>query len=282
MIVDGEIHLFRLETLITRIVSYRTYVAWVDGLLIDSGFRNARRHLIAALDRRSVDQVVNTHSHEDHCGNNHTVAERFGATLHAPVESLYALEHPEIECRQLYSRVVWGMPVPSRAQPLGDSIKTERFRFEVIPTPGHSRDHVCFYERERGWLFAGDLFLGVKVRVGRQYENAADHIASLRRILALEPRVFVCYHRGPIEDPTAAVRTKLAWLEEMRGQALDLSAAGVPTPVIARRLLGREPFSYKLISSGDFSKRKLVASLLRPPGQGYRDDAPRLLAAASG
>ncbi|MBR1675845.1 MAG: MBL fold metallo-hydrolase [Clostridia bacterium] len=39
----------------------------------------------------------------------------------------------------------------------GDTIDLGGRKISVIHTPGHSPGHCCFYERERGYLFSGDL-----------------------------------------------------------------------------------------------------------------------------
>ena len=82
---------------------------------------------------------------------------------------------------------MWGWPEPSKGKQLadGEMIRTENFNFQVIYTPGHSPDHICLYEPERGWLFSGDLFIG-----GRDRALSADFdiwgvIQSLKKITDL-------------------------------------------------------------------------------------------------
>ncbi len=269
MRIDGEVEVIRLETAVSRAVSYCACAAFVDGLLVDSGFSHARRQLLKALEGKAVDQVVNTHVHEDHVGNNREVAERFGAAVRAPAAAVADLARPERIALLPYQRIVWGRPSPSVAAPLGAEIRTRRFRFDVIPTPGHSRDHVCYHESERGWLFAGDLYLGSGIRLARPFENGADLVSSLERVIALRPRILFCGHRGPLEDATALLERKLRFLSEMREQALSLARAGAAPAQIARRLFGRERLVFRLATSGDFSQHNFVRSLLKEPGQGY-------------
>lgn len=268
MNVDQDVHLVRLETPVTRLLTYRTFVALVDGLMIDSGFAHARGRLLKALEGRVVEQVVNTHSHEDHAGNNAEIARRFKAEVYAPAEGLDVLAQPEQQVWHLYQRVIWGIPAPNRARPVGAEVRTRRFRFTVVRTPGHSRDHVCYFEQERGWLFGGDLFLGPKVRVARPFENAADLIDSLERVIALEPRILFCYHRGAIEKPLELLRLKRDFLLELREKVQRLHATGVEPEEITRRVLGREPLGYRIVTRGDLSSRNLIRALLKAPGEG--------------
>lgn len=270
--VDGEVDVFRLETPFSRAISYCAYTAVVDGLLVDSGFTRARGQLLRALEGRRIEQVVNTHAHEDHIGNNREVAERFGAEIAAPAAGLADIGRPERIAVLPYQRMLWGVPSPSAPAPLGTVVRTPRFRFDVVPTPGHSRDHVCFHEPERGWLFAGDLYLGSQVRLARPFENGADLISSLERVLALRPRVVFCGHRGPLEDGVAALERKLRFVSDLRGKALALSRAGAPPEEIAARLVPGEPLKYRLLTFGDLSRWNFVRSLLKEPGRDYLDD----------
>jgi glyoxylase-like metal-dependent hydrolase (beta-lactamase superfamily II) len=269
--VDGEVDVIRLETRFSRAISYCAYAAVVDGLLVDSGFIRAQEQLLRALEGRRIDQVVNTHAHEDHFGNNREVAERFGAEIAAPAAGLADMGRPHTVAVLPYQRMLWGTPSPSRPAPLGTVVRTRRFHLDVVPTPGHSSDHVCFHEPERGWLFAGDLYLGSQVRLARPFENGADLVASLERVLALRPRIVFCGHRGPLEDGAAALERKLRFVSEMREKALALSRAGAPLREIAARIAPGEPLNYRLLTFGDLSRLNFVRSLLKEPGQGYLD-----------
>ena len=269
MRITPDLELLKLETPVSRAVSYRTWVPFVDGLLLDTGFMRARRQLFAALAGRKVEQVANTHGHEDHCGNNRAVAERFGAMLYAPQGALPSLANPETEVLRPYQHVVWGMPRPSYAQPLKDVVHTPSFTFQVVPTPGHAQHHVCFFEAERGWLFSGDLYLGSQAQVSRPAENIQDLITSLERVAALNPRHLFCYHRGPVEPPGDALRRKIDFLRDTRARVVRLHEEGASPRRIVREVLGGESWGFALSTGGDFSKLHFVNACLKVPGQGY-------------
>lgn len=267
--VVDDVLLIKLETLRSKSVSYSTHVPLVDGLLIDTGFFNAERSLLKALAGHQVEQVVNTHAHEDHIGNNSSIIKHFKATLQAPEASLPLLERPKLVCTHPYQYLIWGLPRPSHASALAQEVHTSRFSFLVIPTPGHSADHVCLYEPERGWLFGGDLFLSVKVRLARGFENANDLMTSLKRVCKLKPRLLFCYHRGVITDPVPMIQAKLEFMDELHNRIHRLFESGAGIKEIATRILGRDPLSYGLITWGDFSKANLVRSFLKDTGAGY-------------
>ncbi|MCK4316124.1 MAG: MBL fold metallo-hydrolase, partial [Anaerolineae bacterium] len=147
---------------------YWTTAYLVDGLLVDTGCAFSAPELVEALAETHLTGIVNTHTHEDHIGANGPLQRRYdGLEIRAHPLALPVLADPRgQQPLHLYRRVMWGWPEPSRAQSVSDGevIGTERHRFQVIYTPGHSPDHICLYEPDQGWLFTGDLFVGGRDR----------------------------------------------------------------------------------------------------------------------
>lgn len=102
------------------------------------------------------------------------------------------------------------------------------------------------------------------MRYLRRIEDAWEHIASLRRVLALEPELLICDHAGILENAPARLERKIGYWEDLASQAKALRDQGLPTAEIARRLLGRDGF-ITWASLGDFSHRNLIESLLKHP-----------------
>ena len=46
---------------------------------------------------------------------------------------------------------------PAKVLHGGESIDIGGRRIEVLHTPGHSPGHMCFWEKEKGYLYTGDL-----------------------------------------------------------------------------------------------------------------------------
>ncbi|HEY2829756.1 MAG TPA: MBL fold metallo-hydrolase [Thermoanaerobaculia bacterium] len=75
---------------------------------------------------------------------------------------------------------------------------------EVIATPGHTNEHVCFLTSD-GDLFTGDTILGFgTTAIFPPDGNMADYIASLRKLRAREPRRIFPAH-GPVRDDAVAL-----------------------------------------------------------------------------
>jgi glyoxylase-like metal-dependent hydrolase (beta-lactamase superfamily II) len=231
----------------------------VDGLLIDSGCPATASELVAWCEGRNVRQVVNTHHHEDHSGGDGALQAALGLRIAAPAGAIPILaDSPRL---QLYRRIVWGQPGDVGVQPLGDVVETDHYRFEVIPTPGHCPDHVCLFEREQGWLFSGDLYVHERVRYLRIDEDAVSSLESLRRVLALRPRLLVCSHAGLVEDGCGAIARKIAHWEGLAEQARALRRQGLPLREVTDRLLGPEDMMARF-TRGHFTKINLIRSLL--------------------
>jgi glyoxylase-like metal-dependent hydrolase (beta-lactamase superfamily II) len=244
---------------------YWTTAYTVDGVLVDTGCAHSARELSAALADAPIFYIVNTHTHEDHIGAN--------GVLQSQIADVQVLAHPlalpilanprDEQPLQLYRRIMWGWPEPSQARPLadGDVIETERYRFQVLHTPGHSPDHLCLFEPQQGWLFSGDLFVGGKDRALRADCDIWQIIASLKRIAALSATALFPGSARVRDNPGETLRAKIAYLEQLGEAALAFEQQGWSVPQIARALCGG-PMLIELITLGHFSPRWLIRSYL--------------------
>jgi ribonuclease/clavin/mitogillin len=228
----------------------------LEDTLIDTGCPHTAGELAAFSRSRSVQRILNTHAHEDHFGGN----ARLGLPALAPALALPAMVCPPRI--PLYRRIVWGQPSPCRAEALGQAVAIGPYTLRVVPTPGHSSDHTCFFQERQGWLFTGDLFLSPHTRYLRRDEDAHALLRSLELVRDLAPALLLCSHAGFVADPRPALTRKIAFLRELADRAGELRQQGLAVATIARRLLGPEGWM-TLASRGEFSKRNLIRSLLR-------------------
>ncbi len=231
---------------------------FVDGLLVDTGPPITSRELDRLLGEMPVETVVLSHAHEDHAGANLLLQAR-GLTPLAHPLALDVLAHPPLQ--RPYQRITWGRQQVSAARPVGGEVTTRNYHFQVVHTPGHSPDHISFFEDRTGWLFAGDLYLGARVRVLRTDEHPHDTIASLRRVLALPITTLFCASGKIVDDGRTALQRKLDFMERLRDDARDLRARGREAQRVRIELLGRETW-WPLVTSGHFSKQHLIDALL--------------------
>ena len=251
----GEITFFRMARRLMGWPAYWTGAYLVDGLLVDCGPPATARAFVRALASRPVEALGVTHHHEDHMGAAAALRAARGVVLQAHVSALPLLAHGFVQ--EGYRRLAWGRPPRIEARPLGAEVTTRSLRFEVVPTPGHSPDHVCFFERERGWLFTGDLFLAERLRYLREDEDLAALIASLDRVCALPATRVFCAHRGEVRDGRAALERKRDRLRALVTRVHELRETGLAETEIARRAVGPEGF-LTWYSGGRFAARNFV------------------------
>jgi glyoxylase-like metal-dependent hydrolase (beta-lactamase superfamily II) len=249
----GDVTRVVMSTRWSRAFGYSVSAYVHRGLVIDTGFPDVAREFGALLDRVRPAGVILTHHHEDHAGNIPTVV-RLGLPLATAPATLAELRVGERA--GLYRRIVWGTMPPLAAGPAP-------FRPDgvtLVHTPGHSADHHAVWDAERETLFAGDLYLGVRVRVARPGEDPRALVRSLRAAAALRPRAMFDAHRGAVPDPASALAAKADWIEETVAAIDRRLAEGWSDAAIARAVLGPEDF-VGYVSMRDLSRLNFVRAV---------------------
>lgn len=79
---------------------------------------------------------------------------------------------------------------------------------EVLHTPGHSPGHLCFLEKDRGYLYTGDLVYKDTLFAYYPSTDPEAYLASLERIAALPvKKVFPAHHTLDIQ-PEILIRMR--------------------------------------------------------------------------
>jgi glyoxylase-like metal-dependent hydrolase (beta-lactamase superfamily II) len=268
----GSVRKFRLARSFGKRGLYFTAAYWVDGLLIDTGCRHTVLELMQALESVPVGMIVNTHSHEDHIAGNALLQSKRKVDIRAHPLALPVLADPRgKQPLNAYRKVMWGTPDPSQGKPLGETIGTEHYAFQVIPTPGHSPDHVCLFEPRQGWLFTGDAFVGGREKALRVDYDIWGILGSLKKLTHYPVRRMFPGSGTVREDPLPDLLKKIAYLEELGEQVLTLHRQGMTILRIRRRLLGRESLMAYL-TFGHFSGYGLIRSfIVHQPSTAGRD-----------
>ncbi len=241
-----------------RRLGYTVSAFHVGGLLIDTGFPRVAPQLAQWADAARPAGAIVTHWHEDHSGGAAALAARgVRLALHPETEQRLR-EPPRLE---LYRRITWGSfaPLAGSVAPLTPN------GVELIATPGHSPDHRVVWVRETRTLFAGDLFLGVKVRIAHDGEDFAALIASLRQCAVLDPARMFCAHRGLVPNAVSALRAKADWLEEMVSAVGQRAGDGWSDERIVRNVMGGEELT-GWVSHGHYSRAAFVRVAKRAYG----------------
>lgn len=227
----------------------------VRGVLVDCAFPAVARDVARLLAGGGVRGAMITHDHEDHAGNAELLAQH-GIPMAIPAATLPALLSPSPIA--FYRRFTWTSmpPLRSRMVPFEDE------SLELVHAPGHSPDHHVVWDNDTDTLFAGDLFLGVKVRVAHDYAEPRREVATLRALAERQPSRMFCGHRGLVPNPVSALRAKANWIESTIADVEQLHAAGLHATEIRRRVLGTRG-SVHWFSNGEYSPDNYVQAILR-------------------
>ncbi len=225
------------------------YVYIVDNLMIDTGPKHAKKRLGRLIKDKNVNQAAITHEHRDHCGTADWLAKKFAVTIYMNKANA---RRSFFSCSKLHDL--------AKQYPK----KIECTNHELIPvhTPGHTRDHTCLYEPNNGWLFAGDLYITSKPTVSLWSESVSKSIESLKTILALDFDTLFCAHQGVVENGRQMLSEKLAYLETVQAQAVELYNKGYSERAIAKILFPKKARLERL-TFGAFSSLHLVRQLIR-------------------
>ena len=193
--------------------------------LVDAGVGHLS-HLDAleeALGGATLAHVLVTHGHSDHASGAAAIAARMPATR------FLKMPWPERDDR-------WAVPWVSVAD--GDTIEAGDSSVTAVHTPGHAPDHVCFWHGATRALFGGDLAIeGTTVWIPSALQgDLAAYLASLERVLALNPARMFPGHGPVIEDPAALLRGYIAHRHEREGQVIAALHRGDTRPeaIVAR------------------------------------------------
>ncbi|MGE5403959.1 MAG: MBL fold metallo-hydrolase [Candidatus Saccharibacteria bacterium] len=249
-------------------IPYAMSVFYVDGLLIDTGPFTVFQEAAIAFKDLPVRQVINTHHHEDHVGNNTYFSEQ-GLPILAHELAVPLIVDPTLWTDRFmnYQKLLFDYPPASPCRVLGEFIDGNNYRFQVIHSPGHSHDHICLLEPQNGWLFTGDVFRGEKGRNFRVDEDFYIYMATLERLLDYEFDTIFCCSGVIFDNAKQRVQNKLAYWRELRDQVFEMTRQGCEPEEIRAKLLGEENVITQF-TEGDSSKINLVNAILK----GYPND----------
>jgi glyoxylase-like metal-dependent hydrolase (beta-lactamase superfamily II) len=237
------------------------YFYYLDGLLIDTGQSHMQRHALEAIVDLPVHHILLTHHHEDHSGNAAAFQKQTGATAWGHARTAAKMQKG---FRILpYQYLVWGRTTPVYIKPLTAPIESDQHVLTPVPTPGHSKDHLVFFEKNYGWLFSGDLYIGERIKFFRSDEDIDAQIHSLRQVMQLDFDTLFCAHNPCPQNGKHHLSRKLDFLVTLKQKVLALHRQGYPAREIIRRLDPRTDRRVKWITMGNASFANMVRSALK-------------------
>ncbi|MBW3666514.1 MAG: MBL fold metallo-hydrolase [Actinobacteria bacterium] len=176
-------------------------VTVIDPGPVDTAHARAIMEVVAA---RRLQSVLVTHTHSDHAPMANPLASEVGvpAVGYAPGPSF----EPDIRLLD------------------GARFAVGSLRLEVLHTPGHSGDHLCF--RAGDVLFTGDHVIGGSTVM---VEDMGAYLRSLRKVQGVGARKMLPGHGDEIDDPRSMIDWYLAHRLRRHQEVLEAIRSGCET-----------------------------------------------------
>ena len=170
------------------------------GIIIDPGNADFLISRAGGMKKDGIDPadigiIVNTHLHVDHCGANESFKKLSGAKI-----ALHPVQKQNYQLVVVDGTRLFGMEPSEFTEDylLEDScLDNGNVTMEMIKSPGHSPDCVCFYDRQNKVLICGDVLFEMNTgRVDLPGGNAADLKKSIESLSRLEIEYLLPGHMG--------------------------------------------------------------------------------------
>ncbi|MBC8130180.1 MAG: MBL fold metallo-hydrolase [Rhizobiaceae bacterium] len=179
-----------------------------SAIVVDPGPADDRHFaaLMAAIDGRTVDAVLLTHTHRDHSD----LVARLVAETGAPILA----EGPHRLSRLLHSGETNPMDAagdmelrPDRVVVDGEILRLSAATIEAVATPGHTANHMAFAVEGTGVLFCGDHVMSWSTTIVAPPDGSmADYMASLDRLIERGDTLLLPGHGSTVDQPQPLLR----------------------------------------------------------------------------
>jgi glyoxylase-like metal-dependent hydrolase (beta-lactamase superfamily II) len=180
-------------------------------ILIDAGVGHPS-HLDAIAEAAPAGpaRVIVTHAHSDHIAGAPAIHARWPAARFEKYP--WPIRDPEIPWSRLDD---------------GDIIQTDDGDLDVLLTPGHAPDHLTLWHAASRTLLVGDMLVqGSTVVIPASHGgDLSEYLASLDRLLRLNPARALPAHGPVIEDPHALIHYYIKHRADREVQVLEALSA---------------------------------------------------------
>jgi glyoxylase-like metal-dependent hydrolase (beta-lactamase superfamily II) len=222
-----------------EVISY-LIVGGDRAMLFDTGMGISNiQAVVAGLTRLPV-SVVNSHTHNDHVGDNWRFSDVYGmdtdftrANARGSKEDALAELAPDEICGGLPT----GFDAKAyRTKPFhithwlhdGDEIDLGGRTLKVIGTPGHTPDSIALLDKKNGFLFTGDTFYAGPIYLYRPETDLNAYVASVQKLAAMAPdlQLLLPAHNVPVADPSYLPKVVTAIKQVRRGEVKPVAKDG--------------------------------------------------------
>jgi glyoxylase-like metal-dependent hydrolase (beta-lactamase superfamily II) len=215
-----------------------TYLVGIDEVAVIDPGPDEKQHVDAIVGASMKERVRLTHTHPDHSPATARLVKATGAEVLA-----FGQKRDKDGGEFTIDRVIGD----------GDTIEGTEFGLDVLHTPGHSPNHLCFLLEEERVLFTGDTVLDGMYSVvspGRG-GDMAEYLRSLERLRKLRLGKIAPGHGDEILEPRARIDDYLAHRKRREQQVLRLVKKAGETRIkdIVAALYGKDDLPPELVEA---------------------------------
>jgi glyoxylase-like metal-dependent hydrolase (beta-lactamase superfamily II) len=222
-----------------EVISY-LIIGGDKAVLFDTGMGISNiQPVVAGLTRLPV-SVVNSHTHNDHVGDNWRFGDVYGMdTDFTRTNSRGSKDDAQAELAP--DEICGALPAGFDAKAYstkpfhithwlhdGDEIDLGGRTLKVIATPGHTPDSIALLDQQNGLLFTGDTFYLGPIYLYRPETDLDAYVASVRKLAAMAPhlKLLLPAHNTPAADPSYLPKVVTAIQQVRRGEVKPVAKDG--------------------------------------------------------
>lgn len=194
--------------------------------------------VVAGLTKLPV-SVVNSHTHNDHVGDNWRFSDVYGMDTdftRANARGSKADAQVELAPEEICGGLPAGFDAAYATKPFrithwlrdGDKIELGGRTLKVIGTPGHTPDAIALLDEKNGLLFTGDSFYLGPIYLYRPETDLDAYVESMTKLAAMAPRLQLLLpsHNTPAVDPSYLPKVVAAMQQVRSGEVKSVANDG--------------------------------------------------------
>ncbi|MGC2695700.1 MAG: MBL fold metallo-hydrolase [Candidatus Angelobacter sp.] len=205
-------------------------------LLFDTGMGISNIKKVVEGQTRLPVSVMNSHTHNDHVGDNWRFSDIYG------MDTAFTRENAKGSSADAQEEVtpdaVCG-PLPAGFDPKtygtrpfqvtrwihgGEKIDLGGRVLEVIATPGHTPDSISLWDAANGLLFTGDTYYPGPIFLYRPETDLDAYVASIKKMNALGAKLLLPAHNVPVAGTSDLPRVITAMEQVRNGKVKPVKA----------------------------------------------------------
>ncbi len=195
--------------------------------------------ILAAVEGERVETILVTHTHRDHSVLAGKLREATGARIvgASPFQ-------PKGEGTGGLDSSHDRAYAPDAVLADGERLEASGFSIEVVASPGHCANHLCFALGEERALFSGDHVMAWSTSVVAPPDGSMGaYMASLAKLSGREETIYWPGHGGPVREPQRYLRALCHHRRQREASILAALEGGAETvpDIVAKVYVGLDP-----------------------------------------